>query len=353
MKIKGIDISRAQEQFDFEAAKSDGAEFVIIRAGIGEDEDTYLKRNIAGCKRTNIPFGFYWYITAVSPDGLDRQIAACKKALTGERPAYPVFFDMEQEEQITLLTNKQRTDMAIAFCEEMKKFGLPCGVYANPSWLESYYEKERIVGKYDIWLAHWTESPDYPSRYDYGQTMWQWGVDSIAEKKVDGDICFVDYPALTALWYKKNTALSGGETSDGGKTAGIAAGDRVTVKRNALFSDGTKPFAFVYDTVYTVVKLSADGGEALIGTKDGLTGWVFIKDIEKAGTASELPFAAGDRVRVKKGAKTYYGKSLAPFVYDTVYEVIQSGSGNIKDYIVIGIDGQVTAAVSAKDLIRA
>ena len=47
MKIKGIDISRAQEAFDFDKAIADGVAFVIIRAGIGEDEDSFLRDNIA------------------------------------------------------------------------------------------------------------------------------------------------------------------------------------------------------------------------------------------------------------------------------------------------------------------
>ncbi len=46
LKIKGIDISRAQEQFDFTAAVSAGVKFVIIRAGIRTDEDTYFRRNL-------------------------------------------------------------------------------------------------------------------------------------------------------------------------------------------------------------------------------------------------------------------------------------------------------------------
>ena len=354
MKIKGIDISRAQEAFDFDKAMADGVAFVIIRAGIGEDEDTYLKANISGCKKRGLPYGFYWYVTAVSEAELMRQINACKKALTGEKPSYPVFFDMEGEEQIRLLTARQRTDMAISFCEEIKKYGLPCGVYANPSWLENYYEKDRITGKYDIWLAHWTENPDYPSKYDYGQTMWQWGIDNIGGKEVDGDICFVDYPAITAGWYKNKTEDSG-KKPDGeqGEEYGFIAGDRVKVKKNAKFSDGTKPFDFVYDTVYSVIKLSGDGKEALIGLGDELTGWMFVKDIEKVENTAEVSFVKGDRVRVAKGAKTYYGQNLAPFVYDGIYEVMQAGLGEIKDYIVIGQSGQVTAAVKAKDLIRA
>lgn len=59
--------------------------------------------------------------------------------------------------------------------------------------MENYYDKSRIVGRYDIWLAHWTNSPDRLPKYNYGQSMWQWGVDKIDGYDVDGDICFTEY----------------------------------------------------------------------------------------------------------------------------------------------------------------
>ena len=245
MRTKGIDISRAQEQFDFTAAVSSGVKFVIIRAGIRTDEDTYFRRNIEQCKKLGIDFGCYWYVTATDTAELDRQINACVKAIGDEKPSYPVFCDMEEQRQIDNLTSKERTDMALEFCDRLNKAGLPSGVYANPAWLESYYQKERIVGKRDIWLAHWTESPDYASRYDYGQKMWQWGIDSIAGKDVDGDICFVDYPAITAKWYKENC----GDMPE--KPVNLfKKGDSVRVKRGARFTNGVEPYSYVYDTIF-------------------------------------------------------------------------------------------------------
>ena len=59
--------------------------------------------------------------------------------------------------------------------------------------MENCFDKSKLIGKYDIWLAHWTNSPDRPSKYSYGQTMWQWGVDKIGGYEIDGDICFTDY----------------------------------------------------------------------------------------------------------------------------------------------------------------
>ena len=357
LKIKGIDISRAQEQFDFTAAVSAGVKFVIIRAGIRTDEDTYFRRNVEQCQKRNIPYGLYWYFEAASDDAFKAELTACKKAVKGLKPAYPVFFDAEEQAQIDKLTTAQRTDMALKFCAEMTAIGLPSGVYANPSWMENYYDKSRLADV-DIWLAHWTESPDYASRYDYGQKMWQWGIDSIAGKDVDGDICFVDYPAITAKWYRENCGGKPEKPEKPDKPENqFKKGDSVRVKRGARFTNGVEPYSYVYDTIYTVQQVSASGKETLIGIGSVPTGWLYTENLYKAEKAESTEnngtmqkFAVGDKVKVNYGAKTYNGGSLALFVYTNVYEVMQAGSGDREDYIVIGQGGQITAAVKAKDL---
>ena len=351
LKIKGIDISRAQEQFDFTAAVSAGVKFVIIRAGIRTDEDTYFRRNLSECQKRNIPYGLYWYFEATSDDAFKAELSACKKAVKGLKPSYPIFFDAEEQAQIDKLTTAQRTDMALKFCAEMTAIGLPSGVYANPSWMENYYDKSRLADV-DIWLAHWTESPYYPSGYDYGQKMWQWGVDSIAGKDVDGDICFVNYPAITAKWYKENCGDVPEKPDKPEKPENLfKKGDSVRVKRGARFTNGVEPYSYVYDTIYTVQQVSASGKETLIGIGSMPTGWLYTENLYKAESDEIMQkFAVGDKVKVNYGAKTYNGGSLALFVYTNVYEVMQAGSGDREDYIVIGQGGQVTAAVRAEDL---
>ena len=360
LRIKGIDISRAQEQFDFDAAIKAGVKYVIIRAGIRTDEDSYFRQNLSECLKCNIPYGLYWYFEATSNDAFKAELAACKKAVKGLKPSYPIFFDAEEQAQIDKLTTAQRTDMALKFCAEMTAIGLPSGVYANPSWMENYYDKSRL-SDVDIWLAHWTESPDYPSRYDYGQKMWQWGVDSIGGKDVDGDICFVDYPTITAKWYMDSCGdmpekPEKPEKPDKPENL-FKKGDSVRVKRGARFTNGVEPYSYVYDTIYTVQQVSASGKETLIGIGSVPTGWLYTENLYKAEKAESTEnndttqkFAVGDKVKVNYGAKTYNGGSLALFVYTNVYKVMQAGSGDREDYIVIGQGGQVTAAVKAKDL---
>lgn len=60
-----------------------------------------------------------------------------------------------------------------------------------------------------------------------------------------------------------------------------------------------------------------------------------------------IPLKVGDKVKIKKGARTFEGKSLANFVYNKTYEVIQINSNRI----VVGTGHTVIAAVHKNDLI--
>ncbi len=44
----------------------------------------------------------------------------------------------------------------------------------------------------------YAKNPDRSSRYDYGQALWQWGVDRIGGIDVDGDICFTEYAQVAS-----------------------------------------------------------------------------------------------------------------------------------------------------------
>lgn len=151
------------------------------------------------------------------------------------------------------------------------------------------------------------------------------------------------------LPYLKGEKSFYNDTDVNGADTEINIGDSVMMKQGAKFSDGTAPFEYVYNTVYTVQNISRDSTECLIGLDGVPTGWVFITDVYK--TANDV-ILEGDTVRVKRGAKTYTGGKLASFVYDMNYTVVQAGAKNKPDYIVIGQGGIITAAVHSADLIK-
>lgn len=209
-KIKGVDISVHQHGIDHKALAADGVKYAIIRAGIKYSVDTALDEHVKGCMAAGIDVGYYWFSYAKTVEEARREARECVKAISKyTRPKYPVFFDAERNDVANTLGKTTMTDVAMAFMEEVENNGYPSGLYANPSWMECEYDKTRLAGKVAIWLAHWTWDPARPSKYNYNQSMWQWGIlkgKSLkgAAMDVDADICYVDYPAITAKFYAQN-----------------------------------------------------------------------------------------------------------------------------------------------------
>lgn len=69
----------------------------------------------------------------------------------------------------------------------------------------------------------------------------------------------------------------------------------------------------------------------------------FVKDNQ---TNENKSFHVGDKVRVKTDSKWYDGQSIASFVFNNEYEIIQIKG----DRVVIGVDGKVTGAISSSNL---
>ena len=202
MAIKVIDISYAQQNVDFSAVKSDGVSAVIIRTGYFGKTDTKFGEHIEGAIKAGLDIGVYTYIMADNPSqaALEAQETMDRIAPYKGKINYPVFCDMESGKYYDndKFDDSARTDIITAFCSTVKGGGWYPAVYTSPSWLIQWIESGRILGVYDIWLASWTHDPDKPTRYEYGQKMWQWGAGAVRgiSGAVDCNHCYVDYPAL-------------------------------------------------------------------------------------------------------------------------------------------------------------
>lgn len=203
MKIKAIDISYAQPAVDFEAVKKAGVKAVIIRNGYLNKTDTHFNSHMKGAIAAGLDVGTYTYIMSNTVEDAKKEAQQTVERLKPYKGHlnYPVFCDMESKKYYgDKFNNRLRTDIILAFCEEIKKAGYYAALYINPSWLEEWTNKEELLGKYDIWLAAWTQSADIPTKYNYGQSMWQWGTDTIKgiNGPVDGNLVYVDYPKIIA-----------------------------------------------------------------------------------------------------------------------------------------------------------
>ena len=123
------------------------------------------------------------------------------------------------------------------------------------------------------------------------------------------------------------------------QTAKISVGDKVKVKAGAKFSDGTKPFDEVYNTVYDVQLISRDGKEARIGIGEQWTGWMYISDLYPVTPKTEEKVVKiGGKVTVNAGAVFSDGTEPYPFVYKTTFDVITMSKDGKEALIGIGTD---------------
>ena len=131
----------------------------------------------------------------------------------------------------------------------------------------------------------------------------------------------------------------------------VTVGSKVRVKAGATFSDGTKPFSEVYNTVYDVQLLSRNGKEARIGIGEQWTGWMYISDLYLANQPAQSAVKTvkvGGKVKVNSGATFSDGTEPYSFVYTTVFDVITMSKDGKEALIGIGTD--VTGWMYVKDL---
>lgn len=193
MAIKGVDISEFNGVVDFNLLKQNGIKFVIIRTGFGSDypnqNDDYLDQNIKGAEAAGLPWGVYHYAYATNKSGGISEANFCLKLLNGRKPAYGVWYDMEDASTI----GGDLSGAADGFCSTIQSKGLYVGVYANLNWWNNYLTSS-IFDKYDKWVAQYNSSCQYKKSYG----MWQFtSTLSIGGKNFDGNWAYKDYPSLT------------------------------------------------------------------------------------------------------------------------------------------------------------
>lgn len=221
MKIKGVDLSYCQSGLNFAALRARGIEFALIRAGHGLKPDTLYEINTRGVAEQGIKFGFYWFCESNTVAGVRAEAAKCIQLLGTwyKNQEYPVFFDLEENSLVKGMSKQAVSELAIAFCSALNAAGYYAGIYTNPDWLDNRYDKVMLVGKYDIWLAHWTYDESKDSNRNFGQTIHQWGLINVDGIDVDADNCYVDYPAKIAAWRSSRNTSTGQGFQTGSKVS--------------------------------------------------------------------------------------------------------------------------------------
>ena len=195
---KGIDVSKYQEEIDWELVAGDGVEYAFIRLGIrgytkGEiQEDENFKDNIKGALNNEIGVGVYFFTQAVSVEEAEEEAQFVLDALEPYPIDYPVVIDVEAVSNTSArtkdLTKEERTRYCIAFCEKIREAGYTPMIYGNMKTFMIMLDLAQLEA-YDKWVAFYDETMYYP----YAFKIWQYtdeGKVAGIEGNVDLNISF-------------------------------------------------------------------------------------------------------------------------------------------------------------------
>jgi len=197
MDKRGIDVSSWQGVIDWDAVKSSGVEFAILRSSFGSPSpsqvDNQFYNNVKGAQAAGIPIGAYHYGYAVTEEEARNEAGFFLDTVKGIRFEYPLYYDVEDSATMGSLDRDALTKVIRAFCETVEKAGYYVGIYASLNWLTNKFYPDQLP--YDVWVAQYYSE----DQYDGHHGMWQYtsgGTVGGIAGKVDMNIAYRDFPKL-------------------------------------------------------------------------------------------------------------------------------------------------------------
>jgi len=191
----GIDVSKWNEEVDWEKVKNAGVEFVIIRMGYqtkydGEYViDPYFISNIEGAEAVGLPVGIYFYSYAKNVNQAKEQAEWVRDNLENYKIDLPVAFDWESWNSFntTGMSFNTLNKAANVFLDTLSDAGYKGMLYGSKTYLEKIW----YPTKYEIWLAQYSTKATYNGEYLIWQMTENGKVDGI-KGDVDINVMYLD-----------------------------------------------------------------------------------------------------------------------------------------------------------------
>lgn len=201
----GIDVSKWQEEIDWNKVKSAGIDFAMIKAGEGVTVEPAFLRNIQGAKAAGIECGIYWFSSARTVDAVYDEIKACIETISPYQLEFPVAYDFEYRcfydlEKDPMTKDPQLcTDIIYTFLDGMEAAGYYPVLYSNKGFPAQYLYKSQLTDRFDFWYANY--SIDEPDEYcGIWQRSCKGRIDGI-KTDVDLDVAYADYKSIMEKYH--------------------------------------------------------------------------------------------------------------------------------------------------------
>ena len=172
--IPMIDVSEYQGVIDWNKVAASGIQYAMIRAGYrgyGSGklvEDKYVDDNIRGATAAGIKIGVYFFSQAVTEAEAREEAQVCIKHLAGYKADLPIVLDVEHinydDARADALDQKTRTDVALAFIDEVRQAGYKPMLYTGLLVYFHYLDQSRICDL-PLWYAFYSEYLYFPYKF--------------------------------------------------------------------------------------------------------------------------------------------------------------------------------------------
>ena len=194
----GIDVSKHNGKIDWNAVKSSGVDYVIIRCAYRGSStgalitDPNFHTNIKGATAAGLKVGIYVFSQAINEVEAVKEASLAVSLAQGYHLTYPIFIDTEASGgRADKIDKNTRTAVVNAFCQTVQSAGYKPGIYASKAWYEGKLNMGTLGG-YKIWLAQYSSAPTYAGKYD----MWQYsskGTINGIKGNVDLNLSYLGY----------------------------------------------------------------------------------------------------------------------------------------------------------------
>ncbi len=194
----GIDVSKHNGRIDWNAVKSSGVDYVIIRCAYRGSStgalitDPNFHSNIKGATAAGLKVGIYVFSQAINEVEAVKEASLAVSLAQGYNLTYPIFIDTEASGgRADKIDKATRTAVVNAFCQTVQNAGYKAGIYASKTWYEKMLDMGTL-NNYKIWLAQYAAAPTYAGKYD----MWQYsckGKISGINGNVDLNLSYLGY----------------------------------------------------------------------------------------------------------------------------------------------------------------
>ncbi|MBR4606750.1 MAG: glycoside hydrolase family 25 [Lachnospiraceae bacterium] len=185
----GIDVSKWQGIIDFQKVRESGIDFVMVRVGYRTAKDGKIEAdenaayNLQKAGEAGLFLGAYFYSSAITVEEAREEADFVADFVAKYSITYPIAYDCEghldADSRNFYLLSKERTQIAIAFLDEIRARGYDAMFYASKGEMEgnAAWDVTQLEAHGQIWVAQYPEKP-YPQteKSSYGGThvMWQY-----------------------------------------------------------------------------------------------------------------------------------------------------------------------------------